>query len=249
MVDGVEAVEAVEAVDDATTTTTMTTTTTTTSTPVPLPPRSPMRNALAIGDLARTAPSTMTPPGSPSFASSPSLRTPVTGVVPPLARFVIEVVDELIQPIMYGGLGGPAMIFSNIPIAEFLKLLSLVYKQNRLECMAAMDAILEYTCQCRHEELLLVVALLSNAQEHGTTQQDSAKELSEPDELELFTMSKVQDTAEYWREIEIHVVHIQHWYRRRVATMAAAVVSEEEEEEEDDEEEGFGKSRQYRTFS
>ena len=35
--------------------------------------------------------------------------------------------------------------------------------------MAAMDAILEYTCQCRHEELLVVVGLLSTENSTGNS--------------------------------------------------------------------------------
>ena len=169
--------------------------------PPPSPLRSPMRKTtLALGDLA------MTPPSSPTFS-------PKSTAIPPLARFVIEVVDELIQPIIYGGLGGPSEIFSNIPVSEFLRLVSLVYKQNRLECMAAMDAILEYTCQCRHEELLVVVGLLST--ENSTGNSSGSQRPAQPDELELFTMSKVKETAEYWRDIELVVLRIQTWYKRK----------------------------------
>ena len=180
-----------------------------------LPPRSPMRQSImSIGDLT-------TPPSSPTSLSlrqnmssstlaaasvpSPSNRV---GAPPPLARFVIELVDELIQPEIYGGIGGPAELFSNIPMSEFLKILSNVYKQNKLECMAVMDAILEYTCQCRHEEMLVVVALLSEENDGSGGSGGSG----EPDELEKFTMSKVQETAEYWRDVEIYVIQIQCWY-------------------------------------
>jgi len=93
-------------------------------------------------------------------------------------------------------------------MSEFLKILSNVYKQNKLECMAVMDAILEYTCQCRHEEMLVVVALLSEENDGSGGSGGSG----EPDELEKFTMSKVQETAEYWRDVEIYVIQIQCWY-------------------------------------
>ena len=172
-----------------------------------IPPPSPMRTTMPMGDMAA---SQMTPPSSPSSFSS-------SFAPPPLARFVIEVVDELIQPMMYGGVGGPAQLFGNLPMSEFLKILSSVYKQNRLECVAACDALLEYTAQCRHEEMLLVVSLLSPAQESSLEGNINSSAIGrpKPDELEIFTMGKIQETAEYWRNVEIVVIRVQRWYREQ----------------------------------
>jgi hypothetical protein len=176
---------------------------------VPLPPRSPMRNELTVHDFVTSSPSSL------------PFQKDKKNAVAPLARFVVEVVDELIQPAVYGGLGGPSKLFSNIPVSEFLKLLSLVYKQNKLECMAAMDAILEYTCQCRHEEFLMVVELLSSSSSFSSSSSSSNSggpsgngSSAEPDELEKFTMSKVKETAKYWRDIELVVIRVQRWYKR-----------------------------------
>ena len=207
------------------------------------PPRSPMRNShpgngngngglLHLVDLS-------TPPSSPSYShSSPRLSSPRSsfGVVP-LARFVIELVDELIQPISYGGLGGPNNLFQLIPIAEFLKILSNVYQNNKIESMAAMDAILEYTCQCRHEEMLMVVSLLSSSDGdghgggggHGGTTNVRAP----ADDLEKFIMSKIKETAEYWKNVEIVTKRVQQWYRNCKGWMVVVEELEGEEEEEE----------------
>ena len=204
------------------------------------PPRSPMRNShgngsgglLHLVDLS-------TPPSSPSYSrSSPR----ASFGVPPLARFVIELVDELIQPISYGGLGGPKQLFQLIPIAEFLKILSNVYQNNKIESMAAMDAILEYTCQCRHEEMLMVVSLLSSSDGeggdhhgggggggggggHGGTTNDVR---APADDLEKFIMSKIKETAEYWKNVEIVTKRVQQWYRNCKGWMVEVEVDEEE---------------------
>jgi hypothetical protein len=94
--------------------------------------------------------------------------------------------------------------------------------------MAAMDAILEYTCQCRHEEMLLVVSLLSSQRGRSTTTTVPRKvNVREPDDLEKFTMSKIKETAEYWRDVEVVTIRVQRWYR-----FCRGWVREEEAEEE-----------------
>ena len=127
-------------------------------------------------------------------------RVPPRGATPfaqssALARFVIEVSDELASG-RGGGRVSPRVMFEGVSVGEFLGELSRVYAQQRIECMAAANGLLDYFAQARHADLLRATDEL---QGFGG-------------ELERFTVSRVRETAGYWARADAAARVVQEWW-------------------------------------
>jgi hypothetical protein len=155
-----------------------------------------------------------------------------------LARFVIEVSDDLVRPTAGGGGSGglsglsgitPRDMFAKVSIPVFMKELSQVYAQQRIECMAAANGLLDYFAQARHTELLEVTGqLLSEVEGEDGVVEGVMKGASD---LERFTVSRVQEAAQHWARVEGAARVVQEWWSQ------FEFVYEEEEEEEEQEQE------------
>ncbi len=153
-----------------------------------------------------------------------------------LARFVIEVSDDLVRsPAGSSGSGGvtPQEMFAKVSVPVFMKELSQVYAQQRIECMAAANGLLDYFAQARHGELLEVTGKLLEGEAEGDQDGVSEGAMQGASDLERFTVTRVQEAALHWSRVERAVCVIQEWW-----SQFEFVYEEEEDEDEEEEEEG-----------